>query len=123
VEIFAPCALGAILNAETLPHLKAKIVAGAANNQLARDSDGLTLHAAGVLYAPDYVINAGGIINVFHEYHGGATDGQVSAAIEAIPARLTEIFERSRRENRPTNVVADQLARARIAMGTRRLVA
>jgi leucine dehydrogenase len=123
VEIFAPCALGAILNAQTLPHLKAKVVAGAANNQLARDSDGLTLHAAGVLYAPDYVINAGGIINVFHEYHGGATDGQVSAAIEAIPARLTEIFERSRRENRPTNVVADQLARARIEMGGRRLVA
>ena len=63
------------------------------------------------------------IINVFHEYHGGATDGQVSVAIEAIPARLTEIFERSRRENRPTNVVADQLARARIEMGARRLVA
>jgi leucine dehydrogenase len=123
VEIFAPCALGAILNAQTIPYLKAKVVAGAANNQLARDSDGLALHVAGVLYAPDYVINAGGIINVFHEYHGGATDLQVSAAIQAIPARLTDIFERSRRENRPTNAVADQLARARIELAATRLVA
>ncbi|HEY5101388.1 MAG TPA: Glu/Leu/Phe/Val dehydrogenase dimerization domain-containing protein [Steroidobacteraceae bacterium] len=122
-EIFAPCALGAILNAQSIPQLRAKVVAGAANNQLALDRDGIALHAAGVLYAPDYVLNAGGIINVFHEYYGTSSEAQVSAAISLIPGRLTEIFERSRRENRPTNQVADELARARIAAGQRRLVA
>ena len=123
VEIFAPCALGAILNAQSIPRLKAKVIAGAANNQLALDRDGLALHAAGVLYAPDYVINAAGIINVFHEYYSDASEAQVHAAIAAIPARLNEIFERSRRENRPTNEVADDLARARIGGGHTRLVA
>jgi leucine dehydrogenase len=123
VDIFAPCALGAVLNAQSIAQLRAKVVAGAANNQLALDRDGLALHTAGILYAPDYVINAGGIINVFHEYYGTSSEAQVSAAIALIPARLTEIFERSRRENRPTNQVADELARARVALGQRRLVA
>jgi len=121
--IFAPCALGGMLNAQSIPRLKAKVVAGAANNQLAVDRDGLALHAAGVLYAPDYVINAGGIINVFHEYYGTSSEAQVSAAIALIPGRLTDIFERSRREHRPTNQVADELARACIAAGHKRLVA
>jgi leucine dehydrogenase len=123
VEIFAPCALGGILDAQSIPRLRAKIVAGAANNQLALDRDGLALYAAGVLYAPDYVINAAGIINVFHEYYGISSEAQVNAAIAGIPARLTDIFERSRRENRPTNSVADDLARARIAVADTRLVA
>jgi leucine dehydrogenase len=123
VDVFAPCALGGILNAQSIARLRAKIVAGAANNQLSVDRDGLALHAAGVLYAPDYVINAAGIISVFHEYYGVSSEAQVHAAIGAIPARLTEIFERSRRENRPTNEVADNLARARIAAGQTRLVA
>jgi leucine dehydrogenase len=123
VDVFAPCALGAILNAQSIPHLQAKVVAGAANNQLALDRDGLALHASGILYAPDYVINAGGIINVFHEYHGASNEAQVQAAIAAIPARLTDIFERSRRENRPTNAVADELARKRLEVGHTRLVA
>jgi leucine dehydrogenase len=123
VDVFAPCALGAILNMQSIPRLRAKVVAGAANNQLALDRDGLALHAAGVLYAPDYVINAGGIINVFHEYYGVSSEAQVHAAIAAIPGRLTDIFERSRRENRPTNAVADELARTRIGVGHTRLVA
>jgi leucine dehydrogenase len=123
VDVFAPCALGAILNAQSIPHLKAKVVAGAANNQLAVDRDGMALHAQGVLYAPDYVINAGGIINVYHEYYGASSEAQVSAAIALIPGRLTAIFERSRRENRSTNQIADELARARIAGGSKRLVA
>jgi leucine dehydrogenase len=122
VDVFAPCALGAVLNAQTIPHLRAKVVAGAANNQLALDRDGQVLHTAGVLYAPDYVINAGGIINVFHEYYA-ASEQQVLTAIAAIPARLTDIFERSRRENRPTNAIADDMARERIAGGVDRLVA
>ena len=70
--------------------------------------------AAGILYAPDYVINAGGIISVAREYYGGATEAQVIADIQGIPARLTEIFERARRENRTTNAVADQMARERL---------
>ncbi|MGN6451499.1 MAG: amino acid dehydrogenase, partial [Steroidobacteraceae bacterium] len=72
---------------------------------------------------PDYVINAGGIISVSHEYQGGATEAQVIADIHAIPTRLTGIFERARRENRTTNEVADEMARERLARRPRALVA
>ena len=115
VDVLAPCALGAILDGRSIPRLRARIVAGAANNQLAQDEDGAALQKAGILYAPDYVINAGGIISVAHEYYGGATEAQVIADLEGIPLRLTEIFERARRENRATNEVADQMARERLA--------
>jgi leucine dehydrogenase len=114
VDVLAPCALGAVLNSQSIPRLRARIIAGAANNQLAQGQDGTALQAAGILYAPDYVINAGGIISVAREYAGGATEAQVIADIQAIPARLTEIFERARRENRPTNAVADEMARAKL---------
>jgi len=123
VEVFSPCALGAVLNSESIPRLRARVIAGAANNQLAHDEDGTVLQAAGILYAPDYVINAGGIISVSREYHGGSSEAHVIADIEAIPARLTEIFERARRESRPTNVVADQMARERLERRTHSLVA
>jgi leucine dehydrogenase len=123
VDVFAPCALGAILNSQTIPLLRARIVAGAANNQLAEDRHGLALQAAGILYAPDYVINAGGIISVAREYLGNATDAQVIAEIHGIPVRLTEIFERARREKQPTSSVADAMARERIGRGEKRLVA
>lgn len=114
VDVLAPCALGAVLNAQSIPRLRTRIVAGAANNQLAQGQDGAALPAAGILYAPDYVINAGGIISVSHEYHGGGTEAQVIADIHAIPVRLTEIFERARRENRTTNAVADGMACERL---------
>ena len=123
VDVLSPCALGAVLNSKSIPKLRARIVAGAANNQLAQDGDGAALQAAGILYAPDYVINAGGIISVSREYQGGASEAQVIADIQAIPARLTEIFERARRENRPTNQVADQMARERLGKPARALVA
>ena len=123
VDVFAPCALGAILDAQTIPCLGASIVAGAANNQLAQDKDGVTLQHAGVLYAPDYVINAGGIISVAREYQGGMSEAEVTAEIHGIPARLTEIFERARRESRTTNAVADQMAQERINLSARRMVA
>jgi leucine dehydrogenase len=123
VDVLAPCALGAIFDSRSIPTVRARVVAGAANNQLARDEDGDALMKAGILYAPDYVINAGGIISVAHEYRGGATWAQVKAEIEKIPARLTEIFERGRREGRPTSAVADQMARERLAAGPRRMVA
>jgi leucine dehydrogenase len=123
VDVFAPCALGAVLNEHTIGKIQARIVAGAANNQLATDSDGVLLQAASILYAPDYVINAGGIISVTREYLGGSSEAQVNAEIHGIADRLTEIFERARRENRPTNVVADRLAQERIETAQRRLVA
>ncbi len=123
VDVLAPCALGAILDERSIPAIRASVVAGAANNQLAQDRDGGALQAAGILYAPDYVINAGGIISVAREYFGGGSEEQVTREIDGIPARLTEIFERARRESRPTNVVADQLARECIVSAQRRLVA
>ncbi|MGB6485346.1 MAG: Glu/Leu/Phe/Val dehydrogenase dimerization domain-containing protein [Steroidobacteraceae bacterium] len=123
VDVLAPCALGAVLDSRSISTVRARVVAGAANNQLAREEDGEALMRGGILYAPDYVINAGGIISVAHEYQGGATAAQVKAEIERIPVRLTEIFERARREGRPTSTVADQMARERLAAGSRRMVA
>ena len=116
-EVLAPCALGAVLNERSIPRLRVRVIAGAANNQLAREADGQALMKAGILYAPDYVINAGGIINVAHEYHGGSSEAAVRAAIEKIPERLSAIFERARRESLPTSVVADQMARERLRAG------
>ncbi len=123
LDVLSPCALGAILNSASIARLRARVIAGAANNQLATDQDGAALLNAGVLYAPDYVINAGGIISVAHEFRGNASEAQVTHEIHAIPVRLMEIFERAQRENRPTNVIADQMARERIRYGIRRLVA
>lgn len=111
VDVVAPCALGAVFNGTTIPRLQAKIIAGAANNQLATVEDGMRLHSAGVLYAPDYVINAGGIISVGREYLGGATAQSIVAEIHKIPQRLTEIFERSKAADQPTSDVADQMAK------------
>ena len=110
-DVVAPCALGAIFDATTIPKLQTSIVAGAANNQLATAADGARLHAAGVLYAPDYVINAGGIISVGREYLGGATADSILAEIHRIPVRLTEIFARSNATDRPTSELADEMAR------------
>ena len=123
VDVLAPCALGGVFDAHSIPTLRARVIAGAANNQLARDEHGQALMRAGILYAPDYVINAGGIINVSHEYRGDATEAQVRAEIEKIPVRLTEIFERARREDRPTSEVADEMARERLSVCTQRMVA
>src|SRR5882762_555038 len=123
VDVLAPCALGAVLNTQSIPRLRARILRGCAHNQLAQGQDGLSLQASGIVYAPDYVINAGGIISVSCEYQGGDNQEQVIADIQGIPARLTEIFERARRENRTTNAVADQMARELLARHRHRLVA
>lgn len=114
-DVVAPCALGAVFDATTIPKLRTSIIAGAANNQLASARDGARLHAAGVLYAPDYVINAGGIISVGREYLGGATLESIAAEIHRIPARLTEIFTRSSAADRPTSELADEMARQLLA--------
>jgi leucine dehydrogenase len=115
VDVVAPCALGAILNERSISDLNTSIIAGGANNQLQTSEDGQRLHEAGILYAPDYVINGGGIINVASEYYGDATDEEVWDRIAQIGSRLTGIFEESAASNRPTNLVADELARKIIA--------
>jgi leucine dehydrogenase len=111
-DIYAPCALGATLNADTLPRLKARIVAGAANNQLATPEIGARLQAMGVLYAPDFVINAGGIIKVCYE-HFEKPASEIEGEVRRIGDTLTEVFERAAREALPTSVVADRVAESR----------
>ncbi|MEL7297503.1 MAG: Glu/Leu/Phe/Val dehydrogenase dimerization domain-containing protein [Pseudomonadota bacterium] len=110
-DVLAPCALGAILNETSIPSLNVDIVAGAANNQLATDEDGQRLFDAGIVYAPDYVINAGGIINVACEFEGGISNAVVDQRVQEIGARLATIFEQSAGECRPTNDIADKLAK------------
>jgi leucine dehydrogenase len=108
-DVFAPCALGAIINDRTLPQLKAAIVAGAANNQLAEPRHDGLLALRGVLYAPDYVINAGGIIDIWHE-ESGYDEARVRVHLERIGTTLTDIFERGKREQHPTGEIADRMA-------------
>lgn len=118
-DVFAPCALGAVLNERTIPRLKAAVVAGSANNQLARAFHGESLKERGVLYAPDYAINAGGIINIAHEDRatGGYDQAGAFAAVDRIDDTLAEIFERADAEHLPTSEVADAIAEERIAEG------
>ncbi len=113
----APCALGNILTTATIPGIKAKVIAGAANNQLSTLEDGARLSAREILYAPDYVINAGGIISVSHEYYGGSSEDKVRADVEKIPLRLQAIFAEADASVRPTNELADEFARRMIAAG------
>jgi leucine dehydrogenase len=115
VDVLAPCALGNILTSQTIPKLKARIVAGAANNQLATEADGARLADRDILYAPDYVINAGGIINVAREYYGGSSEEQVRTEIDGIPERLKLIFDEAKTSKQPTNIIADELARRIVA--------
>jgi len=112
VDVFAPCAMGSVINDASLSHLRAKVVAGAANNQLSEERHGRELMKRAILYAPDYVINAGGIIDVSYEREGFDRD-QLVRHIDAIGDTLTEIFERARSEKMPTGLVADQIARER----------
>jgi leucine dehydrogenase len=113
-EVFAPCALGAVINDQTLPRLKVQIIAGGANNQLAEDRHGDALEERGILYAPDYVINGGGVINVYGELHRWPAERAQKKAGE-IYDTLLRIFEIARRERIPTYQAADRLAEQRIA--------
>jgi leucine dehydrogenase len=121
-DVLAPCALGGAINDDTIPHLNCRIVAGAANNQLLEDHHGAALHARGILYVPDYVINAGGLINIAEELQPGGYDrARALAKVERIGATLIEVFERATRAGRPTNEIADRLACERIAAARQRL--
>jgi leucine dehydrogenase len=110
-DVFSPNALGAGLHAGSIEALDVAIVAGAANNQLATPDDGARLAARGILYAPDYVINAGGIISVVAEYLGQRDPAQLARAIARIEARLADIFTTADRIAMPTDMVADSMAR------------
>lgn len=115
VDVVAPCALGAILSEHSIPRLRTEIVAGGANNQLAVGADGQRLSDAGILYAPDYVINGGGIINVSSEYYGDLDEEEVMESVAQIGPRLTDIFEEAAATGKPTNVIADTMAQKIIA--------
>jgi leucine dehydrogenase len=113
-DVFAPCALGAVLNDETIPQLKAKVIAGAANNQLALDEHGTDLLNRGILYAPDYAINAGGIIIISHE--GPDFDRKKAMQqVAGIYDTSLSIFKRAEAEHISTAKVADEIALERIA--------
>jgi leucine dehydrogenase len=109
-DVLSPCALGAILDEQTIAALKVPVVAGAANNQLAMPEDGQRLQERGILYAPDYVINAGGIINVCTEHLGEGDAALVRERIEGIPVRLDQIWAESKQSGRDPAAVADAMA-------------
>ncbi len=114
-DVFAPCALGAVLNPETIPRLRCRIVAGAANNQLAdEERDGRALYERGILYAPDFVINAGGLINVYNELTGYNRERALRMT-RGIYLNLMRVFEIAQRDGVPTHVAAHRVAEERIA--------
>ena len=114
-DIFAPCALGAILNAETIPRLKCRAVAGSANNQLETREDAERLRAKGILYAPDYVINAGGAIGVLGmELQGWTRDRADDEVVETIRRNLVQIFESAASEGIATEAAARKIAEGRL---------
>jgi leucine dehydrogenase len=117
-EIFAPCALGAVINDNTIPQLKVKIIAGGANNVLAEPRHGDEIEKKGILYAPDYVINAGGLINVNSELENWPAERAFKLAGE-IYGTMLRVFEIAKDEKVPTYIAADRLAEKRIAMASK----
>ena len=118
VEILAPCALGAVLNARTIPGLRCRVVAGSANNQLETASDAMRLDERGILFAPDYVINSGGVISIAREYVGGCTRQRLADEIHRIPQRLTAIFDAAKRSGQAAMDAADEMAKAILRSGS-----
>jgi leucine dehydrogenase len=113
-DIFAPCAKGAVINDETINRLKCTIIAGAANNVLEDiEKHGQILHDKGIIYAPDYVANAGGVINVYWELHGYCVE-TVKRSIERIYTQTLEIIRASKEQNIPSALIADKIAESRI---------
>lgn len=112
-DVFAPCALGAVINDQTIDKLKCKVVAGGANNQLAESRHGDALFELGILYAPDYVINAGGLMNVFVELEGYSSDRAFDKTLQVYD-NLMSVFNISERDQMATHKAADRLAESRI---------
>ena len=113
-DVFAPCALGAIINDMSINQLQTTIIAGAANNQLAHTYHGQRLHAEGILYATDYVINAGGLIFAASKYFH-TPEHKINEQIDGIRTTLLQIFKRSTEENRPTSEITDTIAQEILA--------
>lgn len=114
IDVYAPCALGATVNDDTLAKLKCKIICGAANNQLAEEQKhGELVGKKGILYAPDYVVNAGGIINVYYELEGYNRERAMAHA-EKIYATTSNIFQLAKKEGIPTYMAANRLGEQRI---------
>jgi len=116
-DVLSPNALGGIFDEESIQALRVPIIAGGANNQLATPEDGARLHERGILYAPDYVINAGGIINVCTEYLADGDASLVRERIEGIPDRLEQIWAESASSGRDPAAVADSMAQRLIGRG------
>lgn len=116
VDVMSPCALGGIVNDQTAGKIKAKVIAGGANNQLAEDRHGAELASRQILYAPDYVINGGGIIRVAGQIFTWS-DADIETRVRGIAGTLREIFQRADAGKKPTNVIADEIARERVAAG------
>lgn len=115
-DIFSPCALGAIINDETIPRLKCRVIAGAANNQLKEERHGDILTGKGITYAPDFIINAGGVINVYDELlDGGYNRERALRKVETIYSTIEKVFAIARRDGIPSYKAADILAEERIA--------
>ncbi|API90489.1 MULTISPECIES: Leu/Phe/Val dehydrogenase [Virgibacillus] len=112
-DIYAPCALGATINDETIPIIKAKVIAGSANNQLKESRHGDMIHKRGIIYAPDYVINSGGVINVADELQGYNYD-RAMKKVETIYDSLQKVFAIAKRDHIPTYLAADRMAEERI---------
>lgn len=112
-DVYAPCALGATINDESLKTFNTHIIAGSANNQLALAEHGRLLHSKGILYAPDYVINAGGLVHAYAQY-AHISDNEINYKIEQIYDTLWMIFERSQYDNKATSDIADDIAASRL---------
>lgn len=113
-DIYCPCALGAVLNENTIPRLKVKIVAGSANNQLAKPSDGDLLKQRGILYAPDFIINSGGVIQCHDELYGGYNEERSLKMVDNIYNQLLKVYKIAKDEDITTAQAADRLAERRI---------
>ena len=111
-DIFAPCGRGSILNDQTIPQLKPRIVAGAANNQLAEDRHGVALAERGIVYLPDYVVNGGGLVFVAAEYYR-EDEAQIVQGVDKIYDTCLDILSRAHQQNIPTSVAADRIAEER----------
>ena len=112
-DVFAPCALGASINDETIPQLRCRVVAGSANNQLKENAHGDELHRRGILYAPDYAINAGGLISAYIDWKEPTTEG-IMKKVQEIEHRIGEIISASKKTGEPTHTIAHKVADERI---------
>jgi leucine dehydrogenase len=116
-DIFAPCALGSIINEDTIERFKCKIICGSANNQLEDKLAGYAMLVKNILYAPDYLVNAGGVTNSAAELSDSYDEFEVASSIDYIYDRLIQVYEISHKENLPTNMVAARLAEERLNKG------